>query len=101
MVGKLMDRLGDDARFTLYGCLDPAKHVGALSLNVAGYEASDAGSILDDSFEIAVRPGLHCAPYCHRRLGTFPSGTLRISPGPFNTDAELNALIEALDQIAG
>ena len=26
----------------------------------------DLGSILDTSFEIAVRPGLHCAPYIHR-----------------------------------
>ena len=73
----------------------------AVSLNVADYEPSDAGSILDDSFGIAVRPGLHCAPYCHRRLGTFPAGAVRISPGPFNTDEDLQALLDALDQIAG
>ncbi len=70
-------------------------------MNIQGYDAPDVGSILDDSFDIAVRSGLHCAPYTHRRLGAFPDGTVRISPGPFNTDGELNTLLEALDQIAG
>lgn len=101
MVGKIIERFSDDSRFTVYGSLDVGRHVGTVSLNIEGYEASDVGSILDDSFEIAVRPGLHCAPYTHRQLGTFPSGTVRISPGPFNTDEELATLIDALDQIAG
>lgn len=101
MVQKMIERFADDPRFTVYGCLDAARHVGTVSLNIEGYEPSDVGSILDDSFEIAVRPGLHCAPYTHRQLGTFPSGTVRISPGPFNTDEDVAALIDALDQIAG
>ncbi len=101
MVAKVLQRFDRDRRFTLYGSGDPRKQVGTVSLNIEGYEAPDAGSILDDSFEIAVRPGLHCAPYCHRQIGTFPSGTVRISPGPFNTDEELDTLLDALDQIAG
>ncbi len=101
LVAKIIERLASDDRFTVYGSLDATKHVGTVSINIQGYEASDAGSILDDSFEIAVRPGLHCAPYAHRRLGTFPSGTVRISPGPFNTEGELDTLLDALDQIAG
>ena len=68
------------------GRWDPSTHVGALSLIVPdGLSPQDLGSILDVSFEIAVRPGLHCAPYIHRRQGTFPDGTLRLSPGPFTT----------------
>ncbi|MBN1239541.1 MAG: aminotransferase class V-fold PLP-dependent enzyme, partial [Gammaproteobacteria bacterium] len=74
---------------------------GPLSVNVAGFDPSDVAAILDDSFDIAVRPGLHCAPWCHRSLGTFPGGTLRISPGPFNTEDDIAFLLEALDQIAG
>ena len=101
MVAKLIDRFNNDPRVTLYGSRNSQHHVGTVSLNITGYDAPDLGSILDDSFEIAVRPGLHCAPYCHRRLDTFPSGTVRISPGPFNTDDELNTLLDALDQIAG
>ena len=47
------------------------------------------------------KPGLHCSPYIHRMLGTFPNGMVRISPGAFNTQEELDTLIDALDQIAG
>lgn len=101
LVQALIDRFNDDDRFTIYGTRDGSRRVGTLSLNITGYDAPDVGSILDDSFGIAVRPGLHCAPYTHRRLGTFPDGAVRISPGAFNTGDELNQLIEALDQIAG
>ncbi len=101
MCAKIIDRFGDDERFVIYGPKDASRCVGTLSLNVVGFDAPDVGSILDDSFEIAVRPGLHCAPYTHRQLDTFPDGMVRISPGAFNTDDELDQLIEALDQVAG
>ncbi len=101
MVAALIERFGNDPRFTLYGSPDASRRVGTLVLNIQGYEPSDAGSILDGNFDIAARPGLHCSPYMHRHLGTFPSGALRISPGPFNTEAQLATLIDALDQIAG
>ncbi len=101
MVQQLIDRFDNDDRFTVYGTRDTARRVGTLSLNIQGYDVPDVGSILDDSFNIAIRPGLHCAPYTHRRLGTFPDGTVRLSPGAFNTDDDLNQLIDALDQIAG
>ncbi len=101
MVRAILERFAGDERFTIYGTRDASKRVGTISLNIVGYDAPDVGSILDDSFEIAVRPGLHCSPYAHRALGTFPDGAVRISPGPFNTQDQLDQLIEALDQIAG
>ncbi len=100
-VQRIIDTLADDERFTIYGTRDASRRVGTVCFNLAGYEAPDVGSILDDSFEIAVRPGLHCAPYCHKRIGTFPNGAVRVSPGPFNTEAELDTLLDALKQIAG
>jgi len=48
--------------------------------------------ILDSSFDIAIRPGQHCAPYVHRAIGTFPGGTVRVSPGPFSTAADVDQL---------
>jgi selenocysteine lyase/cysteine desulfurase len=82
------------------GRWDPAAHVGALSLIVPeALTPQDLGSILDTSFEIAVRPGLHCAPYIHRALGTFPDGTLRLSPGPFSTPEQIDTFLQALDEI--
>ncbi|HAI13653.1 MAG TPA: cysteine desulfurase [Phycisphaerales bacterium] len=101
MVQKIIDRFAKDERFTIYGSLDATRRVGTLCLNIKGYEPADVGTILDDSFDIAVRPGLHCAPYAHKQVGTFPAGSVRISPGAFNTNEELDQLLDALDQIAG
>jgi len=100
MVQTIIDAVHSDDRFTLYGTTDATQRVGTVAFNMQGYEAPDVGSILDDSFTIAVRPGLHCAPYCHKRMNTFPSGAVRVSPGVFNTDEELATLLDALKQIA-
>jgi len=74
--------------------------VGTLSLTIDGLGVEDAAAILDESFGIAVRAGLHCAPYAHQTLGTFPDGTIRISPGPYTTETEIDRAIEALVEIA-
>lgn len=60
---------------------------GTVSFVVEGMNPADTGSILDQAFDIAVRTGLHCAPLAHRTLGTFPEGTVRVSPG-FSTNIE-------------
>jgi selenocysteine lyase/cysteine desulfurase len=96
LCGRLIEAFVDDDRFRLLGSPDSASRVGTVSFNVVGYDAPDIGSILDDSFEIAVRPGLHCSPYAHRRFGTFPDGAVRVSPGAFTTADEMDRLIEAL-----
>jgi cysteine desulfurase family protein len=86
--------------WSIAGRWDPETHVGALSLIVPeGITPQELGGILDGSFDIAVRPGLHCSPYIHKALGTFPDGTLRISTGPFSTEADIDALLEALAAI--
>ena len=56
--------------------------------------------LLDQAFDVAVRPGLHCAPYIHRSLGTFPEGTMRVSPGAFSTEEDIDQLVHALAEIA-
>lgn len=101
LVQKVIDFVADHDAMTLYGNTDASTRVGTVSFNVAGFDAPDIGSILDDSFEIAIRPGLHCAPYAHKRLGTFPAGSVRVSPGAFSTEAEIDTLIDALTQIVG
>ncbi|HYS77402.1 MAG TPA: aminotransferase class V-fold PLP-dependent enzyme [Candidatus Dormibacteraeota bacterium] len=73
--------------------------VGLVSLNVAGFAPAEVGAILDEQFDIAVRPGLHCAPYAHRHLGTFPQGTVRLSVGILTTDDDMRQAAAALDEI--
>jgi cysteine desulfurase family protein len=101
LTSKIIQSLKDDKRFIIYGTTDISKKVGILSINVKGFRPAEVGAILDQSFDIAVRPGLHCAPFAHQMLGTFPDGTVRISPGLFNTEDDINQLIKALNKIAG
>ena len=61
--------------------------------------APEIGGILDTAFNIAIRPGLHCAPYIHRAVGSFPDGLVRVSPGPFSTAADIDTLANALKEI--
>jgi cysteine desulfurase family protein len=100
MVQKIIDTLLANPRFKLYGPATAASRVGTVSFNIEGYTPQEAGSILDESFSIAIRPGLHCSPYAHRQIGTFPDGAIRVSPGHFNTNDQLTALLNALEQLA-
>ena len=87
------------AGYEVFGHADPARRVGALAFRHPGLGAAELGGILDQSFAVAVRPGLHCAPYLHRAVGSFPEGLVRVSPGPFNTEADIDALALALTEI--
>lgn len=85
--------------FHVVGPADPGMRVGTLSFWWEGLPAPELGSLLDQHFDIALRPGLHCAPYVHSAVGSFPDGLVRLSPGPFNTDADIDALLNALQEI--
>jgi selenocysteine lyase/cysteine desulfurase len=97
-----VDSTGRAEGWKIAGRWDPDTHVGALSLvtpNLDELHPQNLADMLDTSFGIAVRPGLHCAPYIHRAVGTFPDGTLRLSPGPFNTADEIDTFLGALQEI--
>jgi len=96
----LIDGLSSDARFKIYGTTELKRKVGALSITIKDRDNAETAGILDQAFNVAVRPGLHCAPYAHKQLGTFPTGTLRLSPGYFNTVDEADGVVKALHEIA-
>lgn len=83
-------------------CGPPSGHPRAavVSFNIAGWDAQTVALVLDESFQIACRAGLHCAPDAHRLAGTLPGGTVRLSPGFFNTASEIDRAIEAVMAIA-
>jgi selenocysteine lyase/cysteine desulfurase len=100
LLRRLLDGLGAIDRVALYGDIVPERRCGVVSFNIAGMECSDVGAILDQSFDIAVRTGLHCAAPTHRAIGTFPSGTVRASPGFATTEDEIQTFLDAIEQIA-
>jgi cysteine desulfurase family protein len=96
---RLCRQLDEMAEYRVFGHRDWSRRVATISFERDTLTASEIGGILDQAFDIAVRPGLHCAPYIHRSLGTFPEGTVRVSLGPFNTEEDIDRLAEALVEI--
>jgi selenocysteine lyase/cysteine desulfurase len=67
---------------------------------LAGRDPSEVGYRLDHDFDISVRVGLHCAPDAHRTIGTYPGGTIRVSPGFSTTEADIATFLGAMHAIA-
>jgi len=101
LVGLLAAGLSTIAGVQLHGWAESAPHTGILSFTVDGVDSGELASWLDREREICLRAGLHCAPAAHRRLGTFPNGTLRAGIGPFNTDADVDSVVTAIRDAAG
>ena len=55
---------------------------------------------LSESYDIAVRPGAHCAPLMHKALGTTDQGAVRFSFSWFNTEEEIDTAVRAIREIA-
>jgi len=96
----LLDGLSEIEGITVYGPRRPEEQTATVSINVNGMEASEVGYRLDREFDIMTRVGLHCNPATHKTIGTFPHGTVRLSMGYFNTQEEVDQVLEALRSIA-
>ena len=84
----------------LYLPANNANHVGVISFTHPDYDANEVGLILSLDYDIAVRTGFHCAPYVHDFLGTTDKhGTVRASVGFFNSDEDIDALVQAIKEI--
>jgi cysteine desulfurase family protein len=107
LVNLLVGRLEAPERFAFYGADDAflrrggAGHVALLSFNLTGFKPAELASLLDQRFDIAVRPGLDCAPYAHRHLGTYPDGAVRLSVGYLNTAEDVGLAADALNEVCG
>lgn len=86
---------------TLYGPATDGRHGGALSFTVAGLDPALLGHRLDTEYDICVRVGLHCAPEAHRSIGTFPAGTVRVSPGWFTGESDIDRFLAAMHTLTG
>lgn len=98
---KLKAGVRNIENITLYCAEDPANRNAVLSMNIDKFDSGDVGTLLDVDYNIACRTGLQCAPLVHEGIGTIDMhGTVRLSIGPFNTEAHIDAAIEALEDIA-
>ena len=82
----------------MVGNPDDVQKVGIISCILNGVSSDVAGGLFNEQ-GIAVRTGLQCAPWAHKKLGTFPAGTIRFSVSYFTSDTDFDELEQALDYI--
>ena len=84
----------------LYGDLPHGKHrAPVISFNVKGLHSEQVSLKLNDG-GVAVRGGYHCAGLSHRFMGTEATGTVRVSPSVFNSEKDVNILLNLVENIA-
>ncbi|MBE0504003.1 MAG: aminotransferase class V-fold PLP-dependent enzyme [Desulfuromonadales bacterium] len=99
-LSRILSGLATISGLEIYGPGDPLKSGGVLSFNLKGLDPSAVAFRLDHEFSICVRSGLHCAPEAHRAIGTYPAGTVRVSPNMMNSLEEIEAFLTAIAVIA-
>ena len=67
-----------------------------VSVTLDGLSSDRVAAELEDAHGVLCRPGLQCAPLAHRHLGTFPEGTVRLSPGFGNSEEDVCKVVDAL-----
>ncbi len=95
----LYENLREIKGLTVHGPGNDRETVSVLSFTIKDVDCGEIGYILESSYGILCRTGLHCAPLAHRAVGTFPQGTVRLSPGYFNSKDDLDYLVKALKEI--
>lgn len=83
----------------LYGSDDVSRRSSVVSFNIKDHDPALFAFCLDREHGIAVRAGLHCAPNAHRSIGSYPGGTVRISPGWFNSLEQIDIFCDAVRSI--
>ncbi len=102
LLERLRQGLGDLPGVRLIGtqaAQGPDTH-GICSFVIDGWSVAEAGFVLEESFGIRCRTGLHCAPLIHGAIGSAPEGTIRFSVTGFNTDEEIDRAIGAVGQLS-
>jgi cysteine desulfurase/selenocysteine lyase len=94
-----LDRLGEIEEISVYGTQDMSMRGGVISFYLGDIHPHDIGTVLDNA-GIAIRAGHHCAmPLVRSRL--MVPATARASFYLYNTEQEVDALIDGLKQAQG
>ncbi len=101
---KLLDlfitEIKKNPKIQIYGPESINDRCGVVPINIDNVDSSEVAYILDTKYNIAVRPGLHCAPLAHKTIGTEKIGAVRFSVGPFNKEVDIKLAANALYEIS-
>ena len=97
---RLLEGLESIGGVIVYGGSDNQQYIPVLSFNISGQSPAEVATQMEVSHNILCRSGLQCAPVAHKTMGTFPGGTVRLSPGYFNTMDEVEQVLWSVSRIA-
>lgn len=103
MARRLYEGVAGTPGVTVFGdwpVVGGGARTGVVALNVAGLSSAEVSDALMDGWDIATRPGAHCAPLMHRALGTERQGIVRLSTSWFTTPEEIDVAVDAIREIA-
>ena len=113
-IGKIGVEVIEEYEKNLIGWLDEAfdnmdfvhrygpgceEKTGITLINVDGIGAEELTTTLSSEYSIAVRGGYHCAGLAHKTIGTWNTGAVRISTGPFNSKKDMEKIADAVWKI--
>ena len=97
---QLLEGLGGIRGVRVAGLPGVAGRCAVVSLDFQDRDNAEAAYELESRYGVLSRCGLHCAPRAHRTLGTYPQGTVRLTPGHATTAAEIDRALEAVAAVA-
>jgi cysteine desulfurase family protein len=98
---RLLEALSDLGGVTVHGPPASENRTSVVSITVDGYDPQELAAVLESSYRIQCRAGLHCAPRMHEALGTTAGGgTIRLSAGFATTAEELDIVVGALQEVS-
>jgi cysteine desulfurase/selenocysteine lyase len=96
-----MEEIEGARGLTCFGPQGTANRVGVFSVRIDGLSPQELATVLETSYGILTRAGIHCAPLAHEAIGTSDiGGTTRLSFGPFLRREDARSAADALREIA-
>ena len=101
LTGRFLEGLRDIPKLRAVGRDGVEGRAAVVSVACEGMDPAFLADALGREYGVLTRVGLHCAPNAHKVLGTYPTGTVRFSFGPQNTEAHVDAALKALRELSG
>ncbi len=100
LTGRLIDGLSSVPGVTVYGTREPDRRTSAVSMTKEGWAPKALADRMASETGTICRAGFHCAPLAHETIGTLKGGgTLRLSPGYFNTPEQIDAVVAWMREV--
>jgi len=98
LINYLLNGLLNIDGITIYGDLSGKMLTTCISININLLDASELSYYLERE-GIKTRSGLHCSPLAHETIGTYPTGTVRLSLSYFTTKEEIDYTLTILRKL--